>query len=251
MDVQSFAWIGFVAFFVASLACGVRLLALWKKNRELPELLIGLGVLGIGPVGFGLITIGQLLHVDHDALGRSIFGLGAFATSAGVFAKFVFNYKVYHPENRKVRGLVAVSGGVLLGCFLGPWFSDGFATLQDVTPLSAARAVMQIACLLWGSAEALRYFRLMGRRQKLGLADPVVTNRFLLWGIGAGAAGVGTAVGFSAQVVIGLPPLEIPWATLSSSLHGLVAAVAMWFAFLPSAAYRRFVEAHAARPPAV
>ena len=30
---------------------------------------------------------------------------------------------------------------------------------------------------------------------------------------------------------------------------GLVAAVAMWFAFLPSAGYRRFVEARASRQP--
>ena len=27
--------------------------------------------------------------------------------------------------------------------------------------------------------------------EALGLADPVVTNRFLLWSIGAGAAGIG------------------------------------------------------------
>jgi hypothetical protein len=72
-----------------------------------------------------------------------------------------------------------------------------------------------------------------------------VTNRFLLWGIGAGAAGIGTAVGFGAQLVIGLPPLEIPWVTLSSSIHGLVAAIAMWLAFLPPASYRRIVEERA------
>jgi hypothetical protein len=246
VEVQSFVWIGFVAFFVASLACGIRLVALWWKNRELPELLIGLGVLGIGPVGFGFVTIGQLLGADHGALARVVSGLGVFATSGGVFAKFVFNYKVYHPNRGEVKALVAVVGAVLLAGFLGQWAGDGFATLTAVDATYLTRSALQIACLLWGAFEALRYWRLMERRQRIGLADPLVTNRFLLWGIGAGAAGVGTAVGVTAQLWTGRPPLEIPAAMLSSSLHGLVAAFAMWFAFLPAERYRRWIEARAA-----
>jgi hypothetical protein len=50
-----------------------------------------------------------------------------------------------------------------------------------------------------------------------------------------------------AQLLIGRPPLEIPWVTLSSSIHGLVAAVAMWFAFLPTEAYTRFILGRAQR----
>jgi hypothetical protein len=52
--LESFVWVGFAAFFVASLTAGVRLVMLWRRTRELPELLIGIGVLGIGPVGYGL-----------------------------------------------------------------------------------------------------------------------------------------------------------------------------------------------------
>ena len=83
----------------------------------------------------------------------------------------------------------------------------------------------------------------MRRRMRLGLADPVVTNRFLLWGIGAGAAGVGSAVGGAVQWWTQLPPIELPWVMLSSSLHGLVAAMAMWLAFVPSAPYTRLIRA--------
>ena len=46
---------------------------------------------------------------------------------------------------------------------------------------------------------------------------------------------------------MGRSPLEIPWVTLSSSLHGLVAAVAMSFAFLPNESYRRYIAERAAR----
>ncbi len=39
----------------------------------------------------------------------------------------------------------------------------------------------------WACYESLRYYRSMHRRQTLGLADPIVANRFLLWSIWTGA----------------------------------------------------------------
>jgi predicted membrane chloride channel (bestrophin family) len=44
---------------------------------------------------------------------------------------------------------------------------------------------------------------------------------------------------------------EIPVLNLILSLLGLVAAVAMWLAFLPPAAYQRFVEARNRRAAAL
>ena len=46
--------LGFGCFFLVSLAVGLRLVLQWRRTRQLPELLIGIGVLGIGPVGFAL-----------------------------------------------------------------------------------------------------------------------------------------------------------------------------------------------------
>jgi hypothetical protein len=140
-----------------------------------------------------------------------------------------------------------LAGAGLLACCLWVWLSGGSARGQEVDAGYLARSVLQVSCLLWGSIEALRYWRMMRRRGRLGLADPVVTNRFFMWGVGAGAAGVGTAVGVTAQMLVGRPPLEIPWVTLSSSMHGLVAAVALSLAFLPTPAYRRFLLARAER----
>lgn len=239
--MQSFVWIGFVAFFIVSLTVGIRLVALWWRNRQLPELLIGLGVLGIGPVGFGCVTFGQILSADHETAARVVFAIGVFAASGGAFSKYVFNYTVYHPSSQGVRNLVHGAGVGLLVCFFGTWFANGFSAVHNIDTSYFIRTLLQVGCLLWGSIEALRYWRLMRRRARLGLSDPVVTNRFFMWGVGAGAAGVGTAVGVAGQLLIGRPPLEIPWVTLSSSLHGLVAAVALSLAFLPTAAYTRFL----------
>jgi len=245
---QSVMWIGFGAFFVASLTVGVRLVALWWQNRQLPELLIGLGVLGIGPIGFGCMTFGQILQADYSAASRAVFAIGIFAASGGAFAQYVFNYAVYHPDSRVVRDIVLAAGVGLLACFLWLCASEDFVQVQRRIDASyLVPSALHVGCLLWGSIEALRYWRMMRRRMRLGLADPVVTNRFFLWGVGTAAAGVGTAVGTVAQMWIGRPPLEIPWVTLSSSMHGLVAAVAMWFAFLPTEAYTRFLLGRAER----
>jgi hypothetical protein len=238
-------WIGFGAFFLVSLAVGLRLLLLWKRTRELPELLIGIGVLGIGPVGFGCLMIGQLLGPSWPWLARTLVGAGMFAAGAGVVAKCVFNWRVYHPDKPKLEWLAWAAGLTLTGALIHSAWTSGFTDAAAVGVRYTLRQSLQVGCLLWGSAEALRYWVMMRKRVRLGLADPVVANRFLMWGIGAGAAGWGSFVGFVAQVISGVPSLQIPWVTVSSSLHGLVAAVALSLAFLPPEAYRRFIAARA------
>ena len=248
--LESFVGIGFLAFFIASSVVGVRLLLLWRRTRELPELLIGLGVLGIGPVGFGFLTVGELCVAGAPSLARVLIGTGLVAMSVGSGAKYVFNWRVYHPQSAALKACVGIACALLGVCLLWEWESTGFRTLVRPGSSYFLRIGLQVGCLLWGSSEALRYWNRMRRRMRLGLADPVVANRFLLWGLGAGAAGIGSAVGGAMQWWTGQPPLEMPWVMLSSSLHGLAAAVAMWLAFVPNAAYTRMIRARAvARMP--
>jgi hypothetical protein len=244
--LQSFVGIGFLAFLVASSVVGVRLLLLWRRTHELPELLIGLGVLGIGPVGFGFITVGELCVPRAPGVAQLLIGTGLLAMSVGCGAKYLFNFRVYHPHSRGLQVLVAVACLLLLVCLAWEWEATHFRTLVRPGSSYFLRIGLQIGCLLWGASEALRYWERMRRRVRLQLADPVVANRFLLWGLGAGAAGVGSAVGGAAQWWTQLPPTELPWVMLSSSLHGLAAAIAMWLAFVPSARYTRWVRARAA-----
>lgn len=242
---------GFLAFFVASLAVGVRLVLLWRRTRELPELLIGIAVLGIGPVGFGGMMAGVLLRQARPELAPACFALGHAAVMAGILSKTVFNGRVYHPASRLVGGISASMAAALAGIFAYYALVSGFEPPNSLDRVELTRSALQVGCLLWGSAEALRYWRLMRRRERIGLAEPVVTNRFLLWGIGAGAAGVGTAIGVGASLAQGVSSLEIPWVVASSSAHGFVAAVAMSLAFIPPASYLRYVRrsARAAAAP--
>lgn len=234
---------GFLAFFAVALVVGVRLVWLWTRTRQLPELLIGVGVLGIGPVGFGASVAALELEAARS-LYPLVMGLGQAAVTVGVFCKLVFNWRVYHPESRWVPPAVQVAG-VLLAVVYVAELAGGFADAMGVTWRFCLRSAIQVGALLWGSGEALRYWTRMRRRVRLGLADPVVCNRFLLWGLGAGAAGVGSLIGVVAQIASGGVRTQIPWVLASSSAHGLLAAVCMWLAFVPPAAWTRWVAARA------
>lgn len=237
---------GFLAFFVVSLLVGVRLVRLAARTRRLPELLMGIGVLGIGPVGFGGIVVASGLAHDAPALSRLVAGAASAAVALGVAAKFLFNWRIYRPSSRLVALVSLVGVVAAAGTLAAENIATGFDTAAWRGPgWHVARSVLQVGCLLWGAGEALLYWRRMRRRVALGLADPLVADRFLLWGIGAGAAGLGSAIGTAVLLVSGRAPLEQTWVTMSSSLHGLVAAAALWLAFLPPAAYRRRVRARA------
>ena len=219
-------WVGFLAFFVASLVVGVRLLLLWSRTRELPELLIGVGVLGIGPVGFGSQRVAQAILESARssdpgaAIPASVMALmliGGAAGMIGVACKLVFNTRVYHADNEWMNRFMwaGVAGVVALFFFR--------MAVGDLVPgpmpskLARMQSFAQIGALGWGSLEALHYWRRMQKRTALGLADPAVTNRFLLWGIGAGAAGLGSMLGAVAGIVLGRPTFEVGWIVASSS----------------------------------
>ncbi|MGH0037621.1 MAG: hypothetical protein ACQGVK_21535 [Myxococcota bacterium] len=248
--MSSLVWIGFLAFFVVSLVVGVRLLLLWSRTRELPELLIGIGVLGIGPVGFGAMMAASVVEGSSPGAAAALYLAASLTVSVGVFCKCLFNWRVYHLQSRVCAAITGAVGLFLAGVLVHRLLGPGFRPVSPPDGLGLAQSATQVGCLLWGAGEALRYWLMMRRRARLGLADPVVTNRFLMWGVGAGAAGLGSAVGTVWSLVSGVATLETPWVVASSSAHGFVAAVALSLAFVPPAAYRRWLERRAGGAPA-
>jgi hypothetical protein len=242
--MNSLILVGFLAFFVVALLVGIRLLLLWNRTRQFPELLMGVGVLGIGPVGFGCMLVGVVAS-SHPLIANASFAVGTLAVAAGVMAKCIFNWLVYR-RGSIVAMIVTIGVGASMLAILtvhaidGQWAPDMAMSWDSLT-----RSLAQVGCLLWGSGESLYYWSQMRRRQKLGLADPVVVNRFLMWGAGAGFAGAGTGIGVAAEIVTGVPTLQIPWVVSTSSAFGFVAAIAIYLAFIPPERYIRFIRSHA------
>ena len=96
---------------------------------------------------------------------------------------------------------------------------------------------------MWANA---RFERALRRRIPLGLADPIVANRVLLWAIASGVVVLQYA--YSIGVVYVTPPGEhaIGNPGIISGL-GLVAGVLILLAFFPPRAYHRWISARAER----
>jgi hypothetical protein len=241
--VQLLALPGFLAFFFVALWVGVRLLAQWGRTRELPELLLGLGVLGIGPVGFGLVMLAAAAGAPNPDAPSLAGGLSALAVAGGASAKAIFNWKIYHSRSRAVAAVSFTAIAALAIAVVGDAMTTGFAPSTWMQPgWMMLRQVVQISILLWGAVEALRWWARMRRRARLGIGDPLVASRFLLWAIGAGAAGTGSAVGMAVGLATGHGMDQLPELTLAMSLFGMVSAISLWLAFATPAWWKARVQ---------
>ena len=233
---------GLAAFFVVSLLVGLRLGWLWFRTRRTPELLICIGILGIGPFGFAL-SAAALTSAGSDAeLARTLWRVALFAMNLGGAATALFNWLVFRRAAGWARGLayamaLGFAGLSLFDLTQTPFFESGARGLY-----LEIGSWMRIACLLWGASESIHFYTIMRRRRQIGLADAVLTNRFLLWGLGIGAAGIGSVIG-TIGTTLAAPEAAPAWVYRSSSLHGLLSAVTMWLAFLPPRAYCRAITA--------
>jgi len=228
-----------VAFCAISTAVGVRLLLLWRRTRELPELLLGIGILLTAGIGYGLMigsSLARLALPDAVPALAIASAAGWLLHHTGVVLVIGFVVYVFRPRARWARLLASLLiccltfGLVLYGLEGGfeHGRSEGFGFWLSFAAIGSYP--------LWGATEALVYWRRMQRRREIGLAHPVVTNRFLLWGIASicTAAAVWTV---TAPALLGLSRSRqedlMPLTLLATACFGIGAVCAYWLAFLP------------------
>ena len=98
---------------------------------------------------------------------------------------------------------------------------------------------------VWTAIESFRYRAMLRRRVALGLAEPGLANRFLLWGLAGVFASAG--IGISTWIALsGVDPTGHPVSMLAIGTAGFVTSLALYLAFVPPAAYRRWIEGRGA-----
>jgi len=225
-----------------------RLFRLALRTRRLPEALVGSYFL-LAPFAISLAIRVDRFAPEHAPWARA--GANALFTLAGV-ALLLFTWLVFRRDARWARGL-AVGGSLGI---VALW-TAGF-------PLGAYRSGSSFflllpvyASYLWVFVESLHYYRLLRRRRRIGFADPVVTNRFLLFAIWTGGVVAITLLGLIGALVqmadggtrdgggLGDPTL-----LLITRLLTLPIAVSIWLTFLAPERYHAWLRrsAEAARP---
>jgi hypothetical protein len=225
---------GMTLFLAASFVVGGRLVLLWTRTRQLPELLIGLSFLLAGGFGATASTVGGELLGRSPALAARLGLTGNLLVDAGVVFLVFFVGRVFRPGR---AGTAA--------CCIAAAALAGVGVLNSVHPASGAtalaRTVLRILVYAWATAESGLEWRAARRRQRLGLTEAAVVNRYLLWSVGTGAIVLLWVHGFwrsweAAAATTGAASGYLVIATL-----GMLCAAAMWLAFFPPEAWlRRF-----------
>jgi hypothetical protein len=239
-----------IAFCGVCLVIGVRLLLRARASGARPEGLLGLGLGLTGGVGYGTLIAVVLLRQALGDAPHPVFtwatALGKAAHDVGVMCMLGFVLAVFRPGVAWARILAgamiailwtgyaayAAGGHFVHGRPEGFWYWLEFLVIGTYP--------------LWGAFEALRFHAQMRRRRALGLADPLVTNRFLLWGVGSllALAAIWT---ISLPAILGMSLDEqrrvAPAAMLATALWGCGCIGAYWLTFFPPRWYRARVAA--------
>jgi hypothetical protein len=246
-SAQLLSAIGNGLFTLAMLVAAVRCLLLWRRTRQLPELAVGAGFFLIAGVGYPLMAASGLGNAAAAGVNLWLLGGGLAGIGLGIFSLQVFIWQAFRPGAAWAAGLAfaTLAAGVVVT--LGAIHALASAP-SDVAPVESGRSwwlalrLLFEAWYVWTAAESLHEYTRARRRQAIGLSDPVVVNRFLLFG-GMGAY---LAVNGAVAMVLefnGASPLVDMAPALVLAANGTVAAALILLAFLPPKAYVDFIRA--------
>jgi hypothetical protein len=201
---------------------------------------------GLGLIGYG---VGPSLADASEALARAVMIVSDLLERAALVLLGLFVWRVFGQGRPwRILGLLATESLLVL---------SGIATLSvqhwprtPTPPLVEAFGQLAFASpFIWSTVEARFELHRSRRQLALGLCDPMVTNRFLLWALGCGGFSLVTV--FSAVHAL-VPPDGAAAAFLDLLRAGLYVAVAgvVMLGLHPPAIYVRFVasDSEAVRP---
>lgn len=247
--LQSYALLATIAFVGVSAAVAVRLLLLARSTRQWPELLLGGGVLGTAVLGYGVLIAGSILRgaevpATEEMAPRLLQALGQSLHDIGVTLILTFVVVVFRPHERWAKRLaIAMCASLWIGQ-LGWELQNGFRSARIGDGFWWLRYAVIWTYSLWTMVESYRYYALMRRRCAIGLADPLVANRFLLWG--TGAIGTALATWTSSASLFLVHDLArfgawMPWLQVVTATFGIATVSIYYLTFFPPTAYRRWV----------
>jgi hypothetical protein len=247
-----------------SLVVGIRLFRLARRGSRFgPEFWLGsffllAAFLGAGlniSVYAGLADPKLALSSSHGAL---VLAASTVAYCMGTLGLYVFIWITFRRESGGARLAVVAGSAVAFGAACAQALTEGFAVKVFPGVAYWVFYVARVAPYYWLSVEALHYWAAARRRMRIGLADPLVTNRFLLlglWSVAWAAMGFSDILARSIYWAVAGPSAEIHIDTagpiilttiaVTSALNG-IGAVTLALSFFPTHGYRRFVEARAA-----
>jgi hypothetical protein len=262
--LQLQGWAGLVAaipqvvYLGAAFALAWQLFARARRSRDFAPLLLGVQLLFAMGLGYALCGAGMALAMlpaeiglapgaKAPALVAALLALGHGSTIVGLAAALWFERRVFWPDARWALALIGFLVAAMATGWLGATTSGAFATGSYANGWVQLLTAGMLATNLWVGIEPLVYHAKLAKRVPLGLAEPLVADRFLLWGLGSLARALLILMGPAAEALLGVLGAGDRGAFSAATLFvasglGLATSVAYWLTFEPTAAYVRWVE---------
>jgi hypothetical protein len=236
-------------FGLVSTAVAIKLLLLARRTRQIPELAISLNILLLGTVGLPLAIAGRMPGNFGTARGTVLFAVGMFVVSVGLEMSYIFCWNVFRPGSDWARRAVVASclafaAVWILMVTVGSGSTDVATAQAQVRPYAIAIILLQMLGMAWTGAESFRYWGMQRRRLRLGLANPVVVERFLWWSL-SNLATVILGATLIACLLQGKMILRDPFSLFILNVTGTVLCFTWGLSFFPPKFYVRWVEARA------
>ena len=250
--IEGFHTFATLAFVGGSAVVAARLLLLAGRTGQEPERLLGAAigcsaVLGYGVLIANLVLRGDTAPADVSALSVFLSGAGRILHDVGVTLFLVFVVRVFRPDEAWAKALAGgmlalLWGGVAVGAANGSFRYE----LEAVgRPAWWCEYAVIWTYSLWSMAESYRYWSAMRKRAAIGLADPVVANRFLLWGTASLFTSLATWTASIPYAYVGdieAAAAITPAVRILTAIAGIGSVSCSLFAFLPPAWYTRRIE---------
>jgi hypothetical protein len=240
-------WLPFLGagtFLSFSLGLGLRLLWRARLAGGLPEASIGVAFIAAGCFGAGLQLMAQTPGLLTVPGAWTAMAAGKLCIHVGAICQALFTWRVFRPTEEWARNLFVGLVAGLVGVTLGYGFEGVLGDPAYSGIWFWCESGVHLVAIGWGSVESLGYWDKMRRRVRLGLADPVVANRFLLWAVAIGAGVLALLLGPVIHIVGANSPYTLALVSWAATL-GLVSIVGYGLTFFPPRSYRRWLEQHA------
>jgi hypothetical protein len=233
--------IAMLLFVVSCSAVGVRLLWLAKTGGGRPALLCGNGFCLIAMLGFPLGVISGMGVARVGDVLLPLAAVGLAANVLGISCFYVFTVSVFRPNALWAHTLA----GAAIACMAMACVANIGGLMVAQSHLSSFEVTwgwtgvfnaMCMLCFAWMGLEGMTEWWKSRRRLALGLSDPVVSNRLLMWGL----FGLSTTLLCVVLLLVLLsrqPTATSAVAQVAQAGFGLLSSAAAMLAFFPPPAY--------------
>lgn len=239
--MELFAAISFATTLIVGLLVGRRLLLLARATHRSPELFFGAGSLLLVSGGILEVAAFELARAAHPWAYRiEVLALLAHSASASCMSFAV--WRLFHPDDAWALRLCLLQTALLFTSWQAVVLPGHHTYVTGFTPWFHLQVASRGTAFAWGAIAAWTHHRRLRRQLALGLVEPFLCHRFLLWSISMAASAAMFATAVATNTMRGELVFSYPPALLAVCLLGWIAGWALLFAFLPPAAYVRWIE---------